>query len=79
MQEAGPFLGLGLQVAGGLLVFVALGYFADGYLGTTPWGLVAGAVLGMIGVVALLVRVSNEATAQAAARREQKARERGTE
>ena len=69
MQEAGPYMGLGLQVAGGLLFFVGLGYFADGYLGTTPWGMVVGAVLGMVGVIALLVRVSNEASAQAKARK----------
>ena len=70
MQEAGPFLGLGLQVAGGLLFFVGLGYLAEDYLGVaSPWGMVVGAVLGMVGVIALLVRVSNEASAQAKARK----------
>ena len=69
MQEAGPFIGLGLQVAGGLLFFVGLGYLADGYFGTTPWGMVVGAVLGMTGVLALLIRIANEATAQSKARK----------
>lgn len=75
MQEAGPFLGLGLQVAGGLLLFVGLGYLADGWLGTTPWGMVLGAVLGMVGVLFLLIRVADEASAQDKARRERAARE----
>ena len=75
MQEAGPFLGLGLQVAGGLLFFVGLGYWADELLGTTPWGMVLGAVLGMVGVLFLLVRVADEASAQGKARREREAKD----
>jgi F0F1-type ATP synthase assembly protein I len=75
MQEAGPYLGLGLQVAGGLLLFVGLGYLIDGWLDTTPWGMVLGAVLGMIGVTFLLIRVADEASAQDKARRERKAEE----
>ncbi len=61
MRAAGPYLGLGLQIAASMLFFVGLGYLADRVLGTTPWGLLVGAVLGMVGIVALVVRVANEA------------------
>lgn len=62
MRAAGPYLGLGLQIAAAMLFFVGLGYLADRMLGTTPWGLLVGAVLGMVGIVALVVRVANEAS-----------------
>lgn len=62
MQAAGPYIGLGMQIAASMLLFVGLGYLADRYLGTSPWGLLVGAVLGMVGIVALVVRVANEAS-----------------
>lgn len=69
MVEAGPYLTLGLQSAFTMAFFVGLGYLVDRWLGTRPWGLVVGAVLGMIGMLTLLVRVSNQANAASAARR----------
>ena len=55
MREAGPYLGLGAQLAGSLLVFVAIGYWADRLLGTGPWLLV---VCVMLGMVAIFVRIA---------------------
>ncbi|MDX1420306.1 MAG: AtpZ/AtpI family protein [Rubricoccaceae bacterium] len=72
MVEAGPYLTLGLQSAFGMAFFVGLGYVADQALGTRPWGIIAGAVLGMVAVISLLVRLSNQANAEAAARRTEK-------
>lgn len=69
MVEAGPYLTLGLQLAFGMAFFVGLGYLADGWLGSRPWGIIVGAILGMIGGITLLVRLSNQANAAAAARR----------
>jgi len=69
MVEAGPYLTLGLQSAFAMAFFVGLGYLVDTWLGSRPWGLIVGAVLGMVGVITLLVRVSNRANAEAAARR----------
>lgn len=64
MREAGPYLGLGLQIGGSMALFVALGYVADRYFGTSPWGVLVGAALGMVGIVALVVRLANEANAK---------------
>ena len=68
MREAGPYLGLGLQIGGSMALFVGLGYVADRMLGTTPWGVLVGALLGMVGIVALVVRLANEANAAAKAK-----------
>lgn len=62
MRAAGPYLGLGMQIAASMVFFVGLGYLADRALGSTPWGLIAGAALGMVGILALVVRVANEAS-----------------
>jgi hypothetical protein len=69
MMEAGPYLSLGLQSAFAMAFFVGLGYLVDGWLGSRPWGIIVGAVLGMVGVMMLLVRLSNRANAETAARR----------
>ena len=59
--EAAPYLTLGLQIAFGMLFFVGVGYVVDGWLEISPWGLVVGASLGMVGVFTLIVRISREA------------------
>ena len=61
MREAGPYLGLGLQIGGSMALFVGAGVLADRFFGTEPWGVLIGAALGMIGILALVVRVANEA------------------
>ena len=48
MGDAAPYLGLGIELMISMVFFVILGYFADGWLGTTPWLLIVGAVLGMV-------------------------------
>ncbi len=70
MVEAGPYLSLGLQSAASMAFFVGVGYLMDGWLGTRPWGLIVGAVLGMTAVITLLVRLSNAANAASRRRRE---------
>ena len=61
LRAAGPHLGFGLQLGAAMVFFVALGIGVDRWLGTTPWGVIVGAVLGMVGIVALVVRMANEA------------------
>ena len=61
MQGAGPYLGLGVQIAGSMALFAGGGYAVDRWLDSSPWGILVGAMLGMAGIVALLVRVSREA------------------
>lgn len=59
LEEAGPYLGLGLQIGATMAFFVGMGYLVDTWLGTDPWFVLVGAVLGMTALVAQLVRISN--------------------
>lgn len=56
MGEAGPYLFIGIQIAGAMALFVLGGIFADNWLGTSPWLLILGMILGMVAVVATVVR-----------------------
>ncbi len=49
MQEAAPFLGLGLQLAAAVLIFYFIGSWADRKLGTDPWLMIAGVAVGLVG------------------------------
>ncbi|MEL6615950.1 MAG: AtpZ/AtpI family protein [Bacteroidota bacterium] len=64
MREAGPYITIGLQIAASMLLFVGGGWALDDWAGTSPWGLLVGAVLGFLGVMALVIRLSNEANAK---------------
>lgn len=57
MLESSPYLGLGFQLAGAVLIYTGLGYLLDRWLGTSPRFLVAGAVVGMLAFFVQLVRV----------------------
>lgn len=70
MSAAGPYLGLGAQIAGSMLGFVGLGIVLDRSAGTGPWGVIGGAVFGLLGVMALVVRLSIEASARDRKRRD---------
>jgi F0F1-type ATP synthase assembly protein I len=57
LGRAAPYLGVGMQLAVSMVAYVAIGYFADRWLGTQPWLLVAGAVVGMIAFFVQLYRL----------------------
>jgi F0F1-type ATP synthase assembly protein I len=59
-RDAIPYLGLGLQLGVTMVFFVGLGYGADEWWGTGPWGVVVGAVLGMTSIIAQLVRLTGD-------------------
>ncbi len=69
MQAAGPYIGLGVQIAASMAVFAGGGYALDRWLGTSPWGILVGATLGMVGIVFLIVRVAREADAESKRKR----------
>ena len=48
--------GLGLELAGGTVVFGGIGWWIDQQTGWTPWGLVTGAVIGAVGGMYLLIK-----------------------
>ena len=70
MIEAGPYLTFGLQIAFSMVFFVGLGYVLDRFLGSTPWGMVGGAAIGMVAVFTLIARMAREADAKQRAKRE---------
>jgi ATP synthase protein I len=69
MAEAGPYLTVGIQVAGGMVMFVIGGYFADRWLGTSPWLLLLGAVFGAVAAFYTLLRLVRQLEAREAARK----------
>lgn len=54
--------GLGIELAGAIVGFTLAGYFWDRYFGTGPWGLLTGALLGLVGGMYNLIRQSLSAT-----------------
>ncbi len=68
MQEASPLMGLGMQLAMTMVFFIAGGYFLDQWLGTTPWLLLAGAVLGIVMFFVHLFRIVQELNQKTKAR-----------
>ena len=76
MREAGPYFGLGIELTISMVFFVILGYFADEWLGTSPWLLILGIALSIVATsftLARVVRESNRASEakKAAARDEE--------
>lgn len=48
-REFGPYLTLGLQLALSVVVLFFVGRWLDGWLGTSPWLMIAGLALGIVG------------------------------
>lgn len=54
--------GIGFEFAAAVGGFTFAGYLWDRYLGTGPWGTLAGAILGLIGGMYNLIRQTMRAT-----------------
>lgn len=54
--------GLGIELAAAIGGFTLAGYFWDRHFGTGPWGVLTGAILGLIGGMYNLIRQSLSAT-----------------
>ncbi|MEX2582081.1 MAG: AtpZ/AtpI family protein [Gemmatimonadota bacterium] len=48
-NQMGEFAGVGLQFAGAIVLFLLLGSWLDARLGTEPWLLLAGVLIGAVG------------------------------
>jgi F0F1-type ATP synthase assembly protein I len=59
LKEAAPYLSIGMQLAGTMVVYVGLGWLVDHWLDTTPAFLIVGGVLGMIAFFVQLLRVTH--------------------
>lgn len=55
-RDISPYLGLGLQLAASILVFLFLGRWVDGKLGTYPLFMVIGAFIGAAGGMISFIR-----------------------
>lgn len=58
IQQLGPYMGLGFQLAAAMAAFGAIGWWLDSKWGTTPWLLVAGVLLGAVGGMINIIRTS---------------------
>src|SRR5215510_14070205 len=74
------YSGIGLELAGATAGLALVGYWIDGKFGTSPWGILIGVVIGIVGGLYNLVKESLAAVREAQqedARNEPK--ERGTD
>ena len=69
MGDVAPYLGLGIEIMISMVFFVLLGYFADGWLGTSPWLLIVGSFLGLVATGATLWRAVKDMDARAKRRK----------
>jgi len=66
VQDSGEFVGVGIQLAGSVLLYVGIGYLVDRWQDTSPTFLLVGAGLGMVTFFVQLVRVVNRMNRQTA-------------
>ena len=57
--------GVGLELAGAVAGFSLIGYWIDRHYDTSPWGLVVGLALGVVGGLYNFVREALQATREA--------------
>lgn len=68
LREAGPYLGLGMQLAFTLLAFTLGGFFLDQRLETLPWLTIAGAIVGLVLLFLQLYRTAVDISNRSRAR-----------
>ncbi len=61
------YSGIGLELAGATAGLALVGYWIDGRFGTSPWGILGGVTLGIVGGLYNLVRASLDAIREARA------------
>lgn len=69
MGEAAPYLGLGIEIMISMVFFVVVGYFADQWLGTSPWLLLLGVLLSAVATGATLYKTVREMDAASKSKR----------
>lgn len=59
------YSGVGVELAGATAGLALLGYWLDGRFGTSPWGVLTGVVIGLVGGLYNLVKESLRAVHEA--------------
>ena len=60
------YSGVGLELAGAIAILAFVGYWIDGRFGTSPWGILSGVAIGLVGGLYNMVRTSLAAVHEAA-------------
>lgn len=60
LSKYGEYLSLGAEIAAAILVPLLLGYWLDIYFGTSPWLVLAGALIGIINVMVVIFRLARK-------------------
>jgi hypothetical protein len=61
------YSGVGLELAGAMAGLAFIGYWIDRRFGTSPWGILGGVILGLVGGLYNMVKESLEAVREAGA------------
>ncbi|NTW54862.1 MAG: AtpZ/AtpI family protein [Chlorobaculum sp.] len=61
VRALSDYLGIGVQIAASFALFVFLGYWGDTKLGTSPLLLLAGVLVGMVGMGLVLMKTIRQA------------------
>jgi hypothetical protein len=67
LRDVAPYLDLGWRVAVATALPPGVGFAVDVWLGVSPWGVAAGAALGLAGAVVQIARLGPEMEKRAAA------------
>jgi len=59
------YSGVGLELAGATAGLALVGYWIDGKFGTTPWGILGGVIIGIVGGLYNMIRESLAAVREA--------------
>jgi len=60
----GDYIGLGIQIAASMVLPLLGGIWLDGYLNTTPWFTLGGALLGILSVFVTIFKLAVTANKQ---------------
>jgi ATP synthase protein I len=73
--RSSSYLGFGAQLAGSMLLYVVGGYLLDRWLGTEPWLLITGAIVGMVAFFFQLARIARRMTEESERRKKESKKE----